>query len=207
MEKALVFEKSPRFDKPSGETIRQEWFDLVWDLGRALPHLTNLVLLSADLPLERIRNVLSGRDENAKTPVAVENPFKENWSALFDRDFISAHLRRKGKRVPIILFCSKNASRFYGVYEHLVWCGWKWVKGNLRRATFSPLAFQSVVLPLILFSLTPTKQVTADALESFDTMMNPYIPMVFDHLEPLQCWEASRRCLVLEMLDYRRKKV
>ena len=217
MEKALSFKKSPSLEAVSGESIRQEWFDLVWDLGRAFPHLTNLVLLSADLPLERIRNVLSGTEEAGRTPGAIENPFKEDWRALvlrqtrlypslFYKDFISAHLRRKGKRVPYIDFCSKNASRFYGLYEHLVWRGWKWVRGNLRRATLSPPAFQSAMLPLILFSLTPTRQVNAEAFELFDKMMNPYLPMVFDHLEPLQRWEASRRCLVFEMLDYRRKR-
>ncbi|MCG3195804.1 MAG: hypothetical protein GHCLOJNM_00272 [bacterium] len=216
IEESIRFKREPRLEPLSGARIWGEWFELVMDLGAALPHLANLVLLTRHLPIEKIRETLR-RSAGGGASVAVTRPFQEDWRplaarqaraypGLFYRDYALQLLRRKRKRLPFGSFLATQASRCYSLIENTLWKGRSWTFKNLRRATLSPQAFQSAAQTLLLFSLAPDRSVRLEQLEAFDELMNPYLLMPFDFLPPARRWEASKRCFVHEMLDYRRKR-
>ncbi len=215
LEEVRRFKKEPHLEKSSGVQIFQEWFQAAQDIGEMLPHLINLVLLTKQAPPERIHEIMNKPPGGGESSPPTIDPFAVDWKplvvrqfrgypSLFYRDFIAHYIRRSGKNLPAANTLSGFASRYYGSYENATWKGRKWVFKNLRRSVLSPLAFQSAVLPLILFSLNSKFEVRIDALEFFDKLMEPYMPMPFDFLPDLKRWEATKRCLVHEMLDYRK---
>lgn len=214
VQNAVQFKREPRLDRLSGEELFREWFTLVTDLGRILPHLTNLLLLSRRIPIATLSETLLSPD--SRPGMVVNDPFGEDWRGmvarqlreypgLYFREFIRVHLNRAGKRLPMEKTLCGFASRYYGLSEHLMWRGKKWTLKNLRRSTLAPTAFQSAIQPLVLFSLRPDLQVDLDALELFESLMEPYMMLPFAFLEPAKRWEANKRCFVHELLDYRRR--
>ena len=215
VEDARRFVAEPRLERAEGSKILDEWFRTVTDLGRILPHVVNLALLTKRVPLPSLADVLRQPMDSGKRPGTIESPFEQDWRLLvarqirmypnlFFRDFLFHALRRKGRKLPWMKSLSSLASRYYGVFEHYLWRGRKWLARNPRRATLSPPAFQLAVLPLILFSLSPEREVSLKHLEMFDRLMKPYMLMPFEFLPPLKRWEATKRCFVHEMLDYRK---
>ncbi len=215
VEKALRFKRDPTLEPVTGDRLWKEWFDLATDLGAALPHLVGLLLLTHRLPRETLRNTLRGSARSGAG--ALSDPFGEDWRplaarqaraypGLFYRDYALHVLRRKGMRLPFGGFLASQASRCHGMIENALWKGRSWAFKNLRRSTLSPQAFQSAAQPLLLFSLVPDRSVRLEQLEAFDALMNPYMKMPFDFLPSDRRWEASKRCFVHEMLDYRRKR-
>jgi hypothetical protein len=216
LEHARSFKLRPVLEKVSGTTLLAEWFNAIHDVGQVLPHAVNLALLTRKIPLATIQETLHRAGEEGKTAGAVSIPFEQDWRplvarqvkmfpSLYYRDFIHNYLRRMGRSLPFSMFLSAQASRYYGVMEHIIWRGRKWVFKNTRRSLLAPASFQTAVLPLLLFSLSPKLEVNLQALEMFDKLMNPYMLMPFEFLPPLKRWEATKRCFVQEMLDYRAK--
>jgi hypothetical protein len=216
IESAAHFMGQPVFEEVSREQVFVEWFALVYDLGRVLPHLINLVLLTERVSPADLARTLELAGEAGKKAGSIADPFRENWvplvavqlrnyPGLFYRDTFRFSLRREGRHLPFETFLCTQASRYHGAMEHFLWRGRKWVLKNLRRSLLSPPAFQAAVLPLILFSLSPKLEVNEEALAAFNPLMEPYMPMPFDFLPPERRWEATKRCFVHEMLDYRAK--
>jgi hypothetical protein len=214
VEAARKFILHPKPERIDSNKIFSEWFDLVYDVGRVLPHAINLILLTKRVPLARLSETLNRAGEQGKQAGVVSDPFRADWRplvaqqvrlypSLYFRDLISSFLRRKGRNLPMENFLCAQASRYYGAMENYLWMGRSWIFRNLRRATLAPAAFQSAVLPLLLFSFSPKGEVDTKALEMFDTLMNRYMLIPFDFLPPDKRWEATKRCFVHEMLDYR----